>query len=1239
MTEFRDWRFSEPKEGAKDRILWIRGPLGIGKSTMSAYFIDLLKLMYPNSIVAYFFCRSNQAGLTKAHEIIRTLAYQCIDGNRAARSVLQELKEKDFQICDSLGIGYLFEKILLEPLQCTQKEIYIIIDGLDEANTTDCHNSDHSPEPDLHVLLASLAKLPATRLLFVSRPSSNISSVIPCTKTKAIGKSENAKDIATYVKNALNESERLRKHFQNENLSPFQYFQEKANGVFLWVELVIKQLGKANSKSVFRKYLDGFSAASGSIERLYESILLKFGEEDQPWVKETLRWLVVAEEQMKVLELADAVEWCLQDQHIDFRRFLEVECGSILQLMPAWNNEVIVQLVHETFRSFLLNERTCPKSFFVDETEVHAHVTSKCLSRMSSNGTVDRYCLSNWIDHLLKATSKAKAPEVLVSLYQFFTSDALERWIKEYLTLILVTVEDQHLIVISSWLEKRRISGVGDNVDHSSDNAKAMSESLQWLDEMTKVRSSLGEYIGKAAARIWLRESFDAEKSLRGYFSIALRHYWNRITRNTEHVSNLSDLQELLDTDFRTLAEWCGDSGRTVNKSSKGVAFYYLQRWDDCIRCFGVLEVGEGVAPETVAPYLALALFAKGNNEEAIAVLRKLDNLGFSELSLLRRAYERKGDLDAAIQVMAANFDTAFEGYDAPSFRDLRARSLLELYMKKGDLDGAVSFFERRMTESPSRDSVYDLALAHLVKGDADEAITILTMPDTDSRWVYLILRACKMKGEYNGAIRSLTAAVKREAKSAILWRSLMWVHEMERDFHQAIQVMECAAENLPTGALAKFIGSLYIAKDDVSPKYGESIELLEMAAARHPGECIFWQRIGLASSQMKDFGRAITAFTAALEVVGWKEDSLMQSLFEAYKDKGDYDGAIRVFKSNIAPAIMSSDDYDVRYWCTAVVDIYGAQGDLDGAIEFFESILSQSQCGKGDWAMLGLLKAYLGKADYEAAISKYDEAISRSQITVSTLFETMILEAYLAKGDYQGAIKRFTQVAESRPFDSATWIVLGRAYQAKGDYSSAIQVCQSARQLLSLDYVFLLEIGDSHLLNGEYQCAVDAYKSFFEMAVDPIILYAYVKRANPLETLLSVLSRKPLLDESFSKSFLWYSLGRAYQCNGNSDAAYEIYSQAISGYLATIERAPGTEVNRLLWIHTGVNTRRNGIIDSGYQSHLSMAFVWSALGEVYRATGDLNSALKAFREAQNFEQRNPWLQETLRELEIATAV
>ena len=40
-----------------------------------------------------------------------------------------------------------------------------------------------------------------------------------------------------------------------------KYFEENADGIFLWVELVIRQLAKAMSMSAFKKALKGFSDA------------------------------------------------------------------------------------------------------------------------------------------------------------------------------------------------------------------------------------------------------------------------------------------------------------------------------------------------------------------------------------------------------------------------------------------------------------------------------------------------------------------------------------------------------------------------------------------------------------------------------------------------------------------------------------------------------------------------------------------------------------------------------------------------------------------------------------------------------------------------------------------------------------------------------------------------------------------------------------------------------------------
>src|SRR5579859_7354769 len=99
MPEFRVWRMSDPNDtSSKERILWVRGTLGVGKSIMAGYFIDLLQQLHPTSTVAYFFCKSGQSGLTKARDILGTIAYQCIKDKKDSRAVLQELRKRNFQL-------------------------------------------------------------------------------------------------------------------------------------------------------------------------------------------------------------------------------------------------------------------------------------------------------------------------------------------------------------------------------------------------------------------------------------------------------------------------------------------------------------------------------------------------------------------------------------------------------------------------------------------------------------------------------------------------------------------------------------------------------------------------------------------------------------------------------------------------------------------------------------------------------------------------------------------------------------------------------------------------------------------------------------------------------------------------------------------------------------------------------------------------------------------------------------
>lgn len=125
---------------------------------MAGYFIELLKCQYPDAIVAYFFCRSGQKGLIKARDIIRTLAYQVIQESPEARLYLESLQHEELPVDDNVGVGFLFDKLLKEPLATTSKTSFIILDGLDEADRKSLDSTERPKRPEIEILLQHLAK-------------------------------------------------------------------------------------------------------------------------------------------------------------------------------------------------------------------------------------------------------------------------------------------------------------------------------------------------------------------------------------------------------------------------------------------------------------------------------------------------------------------------------------------------------------------------------------------------------------------------------------------------------------------------------------------------------------------------------------------------------------------------------------------------------------------------------------------------------------------------------------------------------------------------------------------------------------------------------------------------------------------------------------------------------------------------------------------------------------------------
>jgi hypothetical protein len=94
MSQFQNWRLGKGEETSQ--VLWIRGPPGFGKSTRAGYFMEMIRHLYPDSIVAYFFCFSGSEGLVKVRDLIRSLAYQISRADGNAHDFLFRLrKERD----------------------------------------------------------------------------------------------------------------------------------------------------------------------------------------------------------------------------------------------------------------------------------------------------------------------------------------------------------------------------------------------------------------------------------------------------------------------------------------------------------------------------------------------------------------------------------------------------------------------------------------------------------------------------------------------------------------------------------------------------------------------------------------------------------------------------------------------------------------------------------------------------------------------------------------------------------------------------------------------------------------------------------------------------------------------------------------------------------------------------------------------------------------------------------------
>ncbi|KAM7199168.1 hypothetical protein V8F33_004643 [Rhypophila sp. PSN 637] len=225
-------------------VFWIRGKAGSGKSTLMKYLsqnsntLELLRTWAGNrdlSIGRYFFWYAGSK-LQKSREgLIQTLLFELL---RACPDAISIVRKSIAQLPPEPGRWAMSELMRATKsfVACSlQKRFCIFIDGLDE------HDGDMD---DLIELIEQLASSDNVKICCSSRPWPSFAD--------AFGQKENlmlkledltAGDIMKFVAASFQQHKRFSKYARDSRFSALmKEIARKAEGVFLWVTLVVKSL-------------------------------------------------------------------------------------------------------------------------------------------------------------------------------------------------------------------------------------------------------------------------------------------------------------------------------------------------------------------------------------------------------------------------------------------------------------------------------------------------------------------------------------------------------------------------------------------------------------------------------------------------------------------------------------------------------------------------------------------------------------------------------------------------------------------------------------------------------------------------------------------------------------------------------------------------------------------------------------------------------------------------------------
>jgi hypothetical protein len=332
------------------RLLWIKGDPGKGKTMMTMGVIAELsrgpmaslssrtmskrmKLNFQPCLVTYFFCQSTRPELNNAASVFRGLTYLLIaQREELVRHVQRRYETVGKQLFEGPGAVYSLREILADMLDdASLPPTYLLVDALDECT------SDLAAL--LHVITdGSLGRRSRVKWLVTSR---NIPEIERYLEPDPLGVKVSLEVKASYVSRAVAafvqyKVQRLaavQRYEVKLQAEVQQQLRDKAEGTFLWVSLVCKEL---ENVPLYRTR-EVLQALPPGLDPLYDRMMRQILGQDHVrtagYCKDVLRAVTVAFRPLRLRELV-VVAGLPSDQfhHTQVVANLVSYCGSFLSI-------------------------------------------------------------------------------------------------------------------------------------------------------------------------------------------------------------------------------------------------------------------------------------------------------------------------------------------------------------------------------------------------------------------------------------------------------------------------------------------------------------------------------------------------------------------------------------------------------------------------------------------------------------------------------------------------------------------------------------------------------------------------------------------------------------------------------------------------------------------------------------------------------------------------------------------